>query len=232
VGRYNEKYSKRRASSSGDDAPPVYTHQQVHIDLANYPIKPSGTLALTGSTAASACVSSDPSWRDGVCTAPRLDSSASSASDLSASSTPSFHAEDDLPAQPTFFPATATTSSSPSPAYAPAAAPTVQDDGSDCECCLERPTGERGCCVWECTDCGVCKMADDCSGGGLTLVFPTTTVTCQGSFGKWSNWYSRTICGTTLLSSSSFLSYSSSSFSRSHHHQLRAHMQGQSIRSS
>jgi hypothetical protein len=48
VGRYNQKYGKRRASSSGDDAPPVYTHQQVHIDLADYPVKPSGTLALAG----------------------------------------------------------------------------------------------------------------------------------------------------------------------------------------
>ena len=56
VTRYNEKYGKRRASSLGDDAPPVYTHQQVHIDLADYPVKPSGTPALAGSTAAEACV--------------------------------------------------------------------------------------------------------------------------------------------------------------------------------
>jgi hypothetical protein len=44
VARYNQKYGKRRASSSTDDAPPVYTHQQLHIDLADYPVKPSGTL--------------------------------------------------------------------------------------------------------------------------------------------------------------------------------------------
>lgn len=162
VDRYNQKYGKRRASSSADDAPP---DQQVHIDLADYPVKPSAPPV-------------------------GLHSSASSAS--SVSSAPSFHAEDDRPAQPTFSQAMAAT---PSPAYAPAAAPAAQDDGSDCECCLERPVGKRGCCVWECTDCGVCKMADDCSGPGCLLVFPTTTVTCQGSFGKWSNWYSRTICG-------------------------------------
>lgn len=174
VDRYNQKYGKRRASSSTDDAP-VYTHQQLHIDLADYPVKPSAPPV-------------------------GLNSSASSASDSSASSAPSFHAEEDLPAGRTFTQAMAATSlsSSPSPLYAAAAAPANQhqdDDGSDCECCADRPTGKRGCCVWECAECGVCKMADDCSGPGCLLFFPTTTVTCQGSFGTWSNWYSRTICG-------------------------------------
>jgi len=199
VGRYNQKYGKRRASSSADDAPP---DQQVHIDLADYPVKPSGTLALAGIALPPQGVSLLTFLAVMVCTAPPvgLHSSASSAS-----SAPSFHAEDDRPAQPTFSQATAATSSSPSPAYAPAAAPAAQDEGSDCECCLERPVGKRGCCVWECTDCGVCKMADDCSGPGCLLVFPTTTVTCQGSFGKWSNWYSRTICGTAPLRSLFFL---------------------------
>jgi hypothetical protein len=220
VARYNQKYGKRRASSSADE-PPVYTHQQLHIDLADYPVKPSGTLARSPHRFAQSCVVSGlltlPSLTVMVCTAPPvgLNSSASSASDSSASSPPSFHAEDDLPAGRTFTQAMAATSSSSSPANQH-----QDDDGSDCECCVERPTGKRGCCVWECAECGVCKMADDCSGPGCLLVFPTTTVTCQGSFGKWSNWYSRTICGTALLrSSSSFFLLLRFRGQRAHHHQ-------------
>lgn len=71
-------------------------------------------------------------------------------------------------------------------------------NNGSCECCCagcELPKGPRGCCVWECDECGVCRMANDFKGDDCWFRFPVTTLTCQVSFSKWSNWCTRTLCG-------------------------------------
>lgn len=60
--------------------------------------------------------------------------------------------------------------------------------------CIDVPGSPHSCCCWACTDCAVCDLARGCD-SGKAIVIPVATLMCFVSFGRWSSWYSRTLCG-------------------------------------
>jgi hypothetical protein len=60
--------------------------------------------------------------------------------------------------------------------------------------CIDVPGSEKSCCGWACTDCGLCDTARGC-GKDNFLFLPFSSLLCCLSFGRYSSWYSRTLCG-------------------------------------
>jgi hypothetical protein len=60
--------------------------------------------------------------------------------------------------------------------------------------CIDVPLSEKSCCGWACTDCGLCDTARGC-GKDNFLFLPFSSLLCCLSFGRYSSWYSRTLCG-------------------------------------
>lgn len=191
--RYCEKHGIQQKSTTSSSTHATVSQPSVVIDL-DHPLKPT---PAAGTYLKCIHLVEEMSWTEALPLAP----SAPVLDDFDAS-------EDTPPAPaPTTTATSSTSGSSYTTSYSPPAVPLYNPSGNDdeeggCECCkIEKPHGGHSCCVWECRQCGVCKMADDCKPASCAFIFPFTTLLCGVSFGSCSNWWTRTICGKCLISS-------------------------------
>lgn len=58
--------------------------------------------------------------------------------------------------------------------------------------------GPQSCCCFDCTHSNLCQVGNACydEEEGLSVVCFCSQVLCQTTFGRWSNWWTRSICGT------------------------------------
>lgn len=80
---------------------------------------------------------------------------------------------------------------------AEAATPEEEAEEGQRHClCIDIPPGDHSCLTFECADCDLC----DPSGCELrkVVVFPLSAPLCWFTFGIYSTWYSRTLCGKSL----------------------------------
>lgn len=59
--------------------------------------------------------------------------------------------------------------------------------------CIDVPVSPSSCCGWGCKNFGLCVGATRCL--RRVKYVPASSSLCSLSFGPWSNWYSRSICG-------------------------------------
>lgn len=79
------------------------------------------------------------------------------------------------------------------------ARPTEEEQEERSFLCIDIPPGEESCLTCECKGCGVCVNARSFDACHCLIVFPLSATTCWFTFGRYSTWYSRTLCGSSWL---------------------------------